>query len=661
MRKILVLIMFLILTYPVNGASEIRHEIYSKANFSDEGIYIYFSKIIEDARKCLDKFLDEDPDAVNFSTSLEHKVKLTEEESKFYAAKGIESNVSLVIKPFITLSTEIKKLTHFQPIFLENIEFLFQNQNNSLAYINARIALMNMKLAADGINSSIDEIERIELRNETSGLHFDTSEFRSRLGDVYDLIAYYESLLARFEFEKESLLMAISEDHPILYQEVKIFVYAKNVTPTALFIDGVERKINGSIMNYRFEEPGEHVIRVEGSSNGKTVKPSVVKVYVRKIPTYIVLYSKSAAFISENVTVTGFLSDYYGNPLNANITIKVDSSSFQLMTHRGFFSFNVTRSSEGFVNIWAFYAGNETYESSEATTSIFFSRFPTSLYIEADKKRIRINETVNFTGRIDGVRGAVPIHVFVNSTDVMRLNTTGEFNFTLNFTKSGTYSVYAHFPGNSLYRPAESNRVEIVVELSSSAQAYDSGYPKSIKVTQERVNARLKEKGQKIVSVTAGGVPLYWLVIPILAGAIVVSALYLRYSRKGEKVGIEETVVIDNEAEIAEPEKVEEVRKPEAIEDKKLELPKSVSDAYNSLFTAAITKYNLKKSLTPRELLKTLESEPFAGKLKAVTHLHEIAVYGLVKLGGEEMGTYYRLIDEILDELKEQEEQEELK
>ncbi len=657
MRKALILIIFLIFTYPVNGANEIRHEIYSKANFSDEGIYIYFSKIIEDVGKCLDKFLDEDPDAVNFSTSLEQKVKLTEEESRFYAAKGIESNVSVVIKPFITLSTEIKKLTHFQPIFLENIELLFQNQNNSLAYINARIALMNMRLAADGINNSIGEIEKIELRNETSDLHFDTSELRSKLEDVYDLIAYYESLLARFEFEKESLLMAVSEDRPFLYQEVKIFIYSKNVTPTALFIDEVEHEINGSIMNYRFEEPGEHVIRVEGSSNGKTVKPSVVKVNVRKIPTYIVLSSKSAAFISENVTVTGFLSDYYGNPLNANITIKVDSNSFQLMAHRGFFSFNVTRSSEGFVNIWAFYAGNETYKSSEATMSIFFSRFPTSLYIEADKMRIGINETVNFAGRIDGVSEAVPIHVFVNSADVKRLNTAGEFNFTLNFTKSGMYSVYAYFPGNSLYRSAESNRVEIVVEPSSSAQAYDSGYPKSIKVTQEMVNARLKEEGQKIVSVTVGGVLLYWLAILIFAGVIVVSALYLRYSRKGEKVGIEETLAIGKEVvEIAEPEKVEEVRKPEAIEDRKLELPKSVSDAYNTLFTAATTKYNLKKSLTPRELLKTLESEPFAEKLRTVTYLHEKAVYGLVELSGEEMDVYLRLIDKILEELKEQEE-----
>jgi hypothetical protein len=610
MRKILIfliLITFLTLIYPVNGANEIRHKVYSQANFSDEGIYLYFSKMLENAVKCLDKFLDEDPGASNFSISLEQKVRLTEEESRFYAAKGIKSNVSLVVKPFVTLSAEIRKLTHSQSIFLKSIKVLFQDERNSQEYIN-------MRMAADEINNSINEIEKLELKNETSTLHFDTSDLKSRLKDVYDLVSYYESLLARFEFEKESLVVAVSDNRPFLYQEIRIYVYARNATPSTLVIDDLKYPIkqsDGSTMSYSFEELGEHVIYAKGLSNktGEIVKSNLVKVYVRKIPTYIFLTSKSAAFLNENVEVSGFLSDYYGSPLNASVAIKIDGSTSELLAHMGLFRFNVTSSSEGRLNISAFYAGNETHESSQARTSIFFSKFPVSLHLEADEGRIEIDESVNFTGRIDGVANPVPVYVFINSSLVKRLNVTEEFNFTLNFTESGVYNVYVYFPGDLLHKPAKSNVVEIEVKPNS--------------------------------------IQFHWLVALILAGAIIVSAL--RYSTK-DRAG----VVYRGEevSDVGEQEKIE-ANKAATIKDDNLETLENVENAYKTLFSAAISKYNLKKSLTPRELFKTLENEPFAEKLKVVTQLHEKAVYGIEELSDDEMEVCLKLTAEILEELEE--------
>ncbi len=597
MRKILILILLIFLTSPVNG---IRHEIYSKTSPSDEGIYLYFSETLKDAEMCLDKFLDEDPSAVNLSISLEHKVKLTEEESRFYAAKGVKSNVSVVVKPFLPLSSEIKRLTQSQLIFLENIKLLFENKNNYSAYLNARTSLIDMKSAVDEVNNSINEIEQIELWNETSKLYFDVSELRSKLRDVYGLIAYYESLLTKFE--GEGLIVAVSDDHPFLYQEITIYVYAKNVTPTSLFIDNIEYKLKNNTKKHSFEKLGEHIIYAEGISNGKIVKSNIVKVYVSKIPTYIILSSKSAAFLNENVEVTGYLSDYYGNPLQANVTVKIDGEETELPTQNGFFSFNVTKSSEGLLNISAFYAGNETYESSNTSVSIFFSRFPISLHIEADETQVSVNETVNFTGRIYGVNCPIPIHVFVNSTDIKTLNATKEFNFTLNFSNPGTYVVFAYFPGDSLHKPAESNRIEILVE---------SAY------------------GQELVNL---------LVIVV---AVILTTVYAKSRRKGVE---------------SKTEHVEELRKEEVKERvnktvEELKLPESVEDAYKVLFSTLVSKYNLKKSLTPRELLKALKNEPFAEKLKVVTELHEKAVYGKIELKDKEKEIYLRLITEILGEI----------
>ncbi len=611
MRKILILILLISLISPVYG---IRHKIYSKAIPSDEGIYLYFSELLKDAGNCLDKFLNEDPNAINLSVSLEHKIKLTEEESRFYTTKGVKSNVSIVVKPFLSLSIGVKRLIQSQSIFLENVSLLFENKNNYSAYLNARMAVINMKLAADKINNSTNKIEQIELWNETSKLYFDVSELKSKLKDVYDLIAYYESLLTKFE--KEGLIVVVSDDHPFLYQEITIYVYAKNVTPTTLFIDDIEYELKNSTTKYSFEELGEHIIYAEGISNGKIVKSNIVKVYVSKISTYIVLSSKSVAFLNENVEVTGFLSDYYGNPLQANVTVKVDGKEDELATHNGFFSFNVTKSSEGLLNISVFYAGNETYESSNASISIFFSRFPISLYIEANKTRVDVNETVNFTGKIYGINYSILIRVFVNSTNVKTLNATKEFNFTLNFSNPGIYVVFVYFPGDSLHKPAESNRVEILVESACG---------------QELVN--------KIPSSS------YYFLLVIAVIAVIIYSMYVKSRRKWIQSKTKHVEELRKEDVLDKVEKVEETTK-------ELKLPESVEEAYKTLFSALVGRYNLKKSLTPRELLKALKDKPFAEKLKVVTDLHEIAVYGEIELKDEEKEIYFRLITEILEGIR---------
>ncbi len=613
MRKIPSLILLIFLISPVSG---VRQKIYSKAIPSDEGIYLYFSELLKDAGKCLDKFLDE-RNAVNLSVSLYHKVKLTEEEGKFYATKGVKSNVSIVVKPFLSLSRGIKKLTRFQLIFLENVRLLFRNKNNYSAYLNARTAVINMKLAADEINNSINEIEQIELWNGTSKLHFDVSELKSKLKDVYNLIGYYEHVLSKFE--REGIVVAVSDDHPFLYQEITIYVYAKNVTPTSLFIDNTKYELKSNTMKHSFEEIGEHTIYAEGISNGKIVKSNVVNVYVSKIPTYILLSSKSAAFLNEKVKVIGYLLDYYGNPIKANVKIKIDGKESELTTHNGFFRFNVTKGSEGFLNISAFYAGNETYESSNASISIFFTRFPISLYIEADRTRVNTNETVDFTGRIYGANCSIPIHVFVNSTDVKTLKATKEFNFTLNFSNPGTYVVFAYFPGDSLHKPAESNRIDIVVKSGVGIQ--------------------------ELTNMTVNKTSNYFLLI-IAVVAVIITTVYAK-SRSKEIESKTEHVeeLIKEGAEEKKMEKVEEIAK-------ELKLPESVEETYNTLFNTLVSRYNLKKSLTPRELLKSLKNEPFAEKLKIVTDLHEKAVYGKIELKDEEKEIYFRLVTEILEEIR---------
>jgi len=476
-RKITVLtllILVLMFLSPVS-AGGVRHQIYSEASSSDEGIHSFFSDILEEAGNCMDKFLEESPDADKFASSLESEIKLTEEESRFYAAKGIESNVSSVLSPFCSLPGGIKKITFFQVVFLTNYETL-KNESDYSAYVRARTAVLNMRTGADEINCSLDGVERIELWNETSMLLFNVSDLRDKLKDVYALIEYYEKLLEKYEFETPAfeeylLVVVVSDEHPFLYEEIRIHVYAKNVTSPSLSIDNATYELKNQTgeqtKKHSFEESGEHEIYAEGmKGDGENITSNIVKVHVSKIPTFITLSSKYAAFVNEDVKIAGLLVDYYNEPLHgANVTVKAGEKETELTTDRkGYFHF-YTRSSEGDLNVSAFYPGNNIYNSSSANTSIFFSRFPVSLHIEADETHINVNETANFTGSVHGINPnyTVPLIIFVNDTRVKTLTAEKDFNFSLPFSSPGTYEAYAFFPGDSLFKPAKSNVVKITV------------------------------------------------------------------------------------------------------------------------------------------------------------------------------------------------------
>jgi hypothetical protein len=468
-------ILVLLFLSPVS-VSGVRHQIYSESSSSDEGIHSFFSDIFEDAENCVDKFIEESRGADKFASSLESEIKLTEEESRFYAAKGIESNVSSVLSPFCSLSGGIKKITFFQVVFLTNYETL-KNESDYEAYVRARTAVLNMRTGADEINCSLDGVERIELWNETSMLLFNVSDLRDKLKDVYALIEYYEKLLEKYEFEAPAfeeylLVVVVSDEHPFLYEEITIYVYAKNVTSPSLFIDNATYELKNQTgeqtKKHSFEESGEHESYAEGmKGDGENITSNIVKVHVSKIPTFIVLSSKYAALVNERVKITGLLVDYYNEPLHgANVTVKIGDEETELTTDRsGSFVFDGTRSSEGVLNVSAFYPGNNTYKSSSANISIFFSRFPVSLHIEADETHINVNETANFTGSVYGVNPnyTVPLIIFVNDTRVKKLTAEKDFNFSLFFSHPGTYEAYASFPGDSLFKPAKSNVVKITV------------------------------------------------------------------------------------------------------------------------------------------------------------------------------------------------------
>lgn len=600
MRKFLPIILIISLINSVI-AVEVRHELYSKAVPSDDAIYDYFSGILKEAEKCLEGFLDEDAGAVNLSSSLSERVMLTAMEARYYSLKGVRSNVSTVVPPFITLSSELEELTGSQAEFLNSIKALTADGDYA-AYVKARSALLRMELAVEKINGSLDDIEQLSLWNGSSELHFDVSEIRNTLKDVEDLVEQYGSLLDGYERKAigEGITVTVSDYTPFLFQEVEIRVHAVNVTPTAVYIDGVGFELNGTSMLYSFDSLGEHEVYAEGVKDGTTVRSNVVEVYVSRIPTHILLLTSPSAFIGENVDVSGFLSDFHGNPINSSITVSVDGAEGVMETSNGLFSLNVTRDSEGVVRISASYAGNETYEASSANASIFFSRFLVTIYLEANATEIKPNEIVEFSGRIRGVEYTVPVTVFLDSSEILKLNASSEFSFKLKFSKPGVHTVSVQYPGDALHRPATSNTVEI-------------------SVTETHVNLLLS-----------------------FALIVILPILYVIFSRKkpGQKPEPEVT------------QGVEHAKATEQEERKVEEFSSSIEEAYRTLFSRLVERYRLRRSQTPRELLRSLKDEPFADKLRIITDLHERAVYGEIELDEREREMYFRLVAGLLEELE---------
>jgi hypothetical protein len=612
MRKFFGLVILILLAISPASGDQVRHKIFSESGSSDEGIHLFFSRFIEDAMFCLDRFLKEE-EAIKESVALEQKVGLVEKESIFYELRGVKSNVSVVVKPFSNLTSGISRLIKSQSAFLESLRILYKNESDFQAYSDARAAIANMKIAADRIEDSANEIGSIVLWNESSKLSFDVSGLMSRMKEVYELIDYYESLLSKFE--REGIIVSVSDIRPFIYQQITISIHAKNVTPTLLFIDDAELPLQERLehsIEHSFDELGDHWIYAEGIAKGKIVRSNLVKIHVRKISTFIVLASDPAAFVDERVEVKGYISDYYDNPLDAWITAKMDGKQEMTKARNGLFSLNVTKNSEGFLKVSVFYAGDKIHDSSEASITIFFSRFPLSIYLEANRTRVGVNEVVGFKGTVHGLQGLSnlsPIEIFVNSSFLRSLDTAEKFNFTLNFSKSGEYRVHAYFPGDSIHKPARSNEIRILV---------GPAYPLS-PLNQNERNA------------------INWLFISLaMALAIGIGYIRLRGAGKTKKRAIE-TSEESEKARIVEA----EVKKP----------PKDVEESYRILFSTLAKRYNLKRSFTPRELLKSLADKDFSEELRAVTELHERAVYGREKLRAEEKKRYFKLVEEILEKV----------
>ena len=405
------------------------------------------------------------------------------------------------------------------------------------------------------------------------------------------------------------------------FQDIGIQVYSKNAIPVSLVIDDCAYQLEDQIdqiKRYNFKELGEYTIYAEGrADDGTFIRSNIVKIDVDMIPTFLFLVSKDKALLEENVKITGILLDYFNDPISAELTVNTGDSETVLMTdEEGYFQLYGTRSSEGYLNVSAFYPGNSTYNNSNANISIFFSRSPVKLDIQANKLYINTNETVDFIGSVDSIKDnySVPIVIIANSSSVKTIIVRKDFNFSLDFSDPGEYEVYASFQGDCLFKPANSNIVIIEV--------------------QEEID---------ILSYAA-----------IILLVIILSIVYMYAPDLREKIyelHRKETNETNKTNETTGKDEIKIIKEePKKSLDAEFFENLGIEKAYKMLFDDVINEKGLKRSLTPKELLKIIKNmrDPFADLLEDITDLYERAVYCSVEPTAEEKENYFGMISKIL-------------
>lgn len=237
------------------------------------------------------------------------------------------------------------------------------------------------------------------------------------------------------------------------------------------------------------------------------------------------------------------------------------------------------------------------------------------LALEADRTQIQVGERVNFTLRVMGASSALPVEIRVNSSLVKILSVENVTEFNLTFSEAGVYNVSAYFPGYLSLKPAESNTQVIeVLEKQSDSNPLDPVFMKL---------------GVAEIARTS----FCYSVLFIQVSVVAFLALFRCFLKtlKPKKSGKDEKRIGCR------------------VKRKGSAGVKSIRAAYRNLFSTLVRAYGLRKSMTPRELLASLKSEPFYRELEEITLLHEKSVYCRAGLSEKERRRYFLLIRNVME------------
>ncbi|AHF79408.1 hypothetical protein [Thermococcus paralvinellae] len=637
MKRVLVFMIIILIAVNGLGLALDRHVPYESASENDKGIYIYLKSILLYSGITLDNIINENNESINYALKLEERLNMTKEEVEFYKTMGIESKIEKYLPPFLKLGEGIKEIAEGQKIFLDNIEKV-KLEKDYYAYMNATKGLNLIKEGISLSEEALDEIDVLEFLDENNiTVKLDTTQLREKLEEIKRVYLVYEKTLSAYkvlppeelqklikreeektgkpvdtkEFLEKNKIIPIpkqltiyaSKLNPFVYESVTFYGYALGFNEVEIHIGNesftVPIENNYFSLKHVFKQVGSYKVFATGMKEGKLETSNILLINVSKIPTSLILSSEKSAYVDQKLKIEGILLDYYRNPVGAQeIRVNFDGKKFTLKTLKnGSFSFEVSRKKEGRYLVNVTYLGNEIYAGSSASLNVYFMRYPIDIKIKTDKARVKIGQELYIFGEVKGAKRPILISVYVDGKLYQQWLTKTVFGFKLRFNSTGTHEIYAYFPGDEYYAPARSNLLKISV---------------------------IKYSFREILIIALAFISL--LVIYVFVS-----------SRKERRKGI------------SDEEFVELIKSLEALEVKEEgKKVKRLRDIYREVYYKLISYYNLKPTLTPRELLRKLRNESFSYDLERLTQLHEKYFYGRKRLKRNEIIEYIKSAGRII-------------
>ncbi|ADT85089.1 Ig-like domain-containing protein [Thermococcus barophilus] len=631
MKRVLVFVIVLLIASSGLGLALDRHIPYEIASENDKGIYIYLKSILLYSDIVLKNIIDENNDSVNYALKLETRLNMTREEVEFYKTMGIESKIEKYLPPFLKLGKGIKEIAEGQKIFLDNIEKV-KTEKDYYSYMNATKGLNLIKEGISLSEEALDEIDVLEFLDENNvTVKLDTTQLRERLEEIKRMYLVYEKILRAYQvlspeelqklikkeekktgkpvnteefIEKnriipipERLTLHASKLNPFVYENVTFYGYAPGFNEVEIHIGNesfaVPVRNNYFSLKHVFKQVGSYRVFATGMRENKLETSNILLINVSKIPTNLIISSEKSAYVDQKLRIEGILLDYYRNPLGAQeIRASFDGEKLTLKTLKnGSFSFEISRKKEGKYLVNVTYLGNEIYAGSSASLSVYFMRHPVDIKIKTDKAKVKIGQELYIFGEVKGAKRPILISVYVDGKLYQQWLTKTVFGFKLRFNSTGTHEIYAYFSGDEYYAPAKSNLLKISV---------------------------IKYSFREILIIALAFVSL--LVLYVFVS-----------SKKGQRKGISDEEFVELIKSLEELEVKEEGKK-----------VKRLRDIYREVYYKLISYYNLKPTLTPRELLRKLRNESFSYDLERLTQLHERYFYGRKRLKRNEVIEYIK-------------------
>lgn len=542
-------------------------EDYSHADSNDYGVYLYFNKMLGDFNSIIDSILENKNDTLIKAEAFYSLTNVTTEEVVKYSSFGLRPSAVELAYYFKGLGGAVFTLSSSHQNFVES----FENGD----FVGARISLVSMKASMDDIYLSLGRISGVILIGENGEtLSFELGETYEALEKMERLIERYEETLNRLAAPKEFSIFA-SKEGPFLYENVTFYGYTLGLENVRVVINNIsytpEIIDRGFKLHYSFNETGFYEVYAQAMNRSQVVTSNIIQIEVQRIPTQIIAIEKTGT----NVTVGGYLLDYFGNALSGKIIfLEIDRKSYESFTdENGTFIFDLGELSEE-KNATISFPGDTEYNGTITNLSLLPSkeRLTIRLFFEGE---VKAGERVKIQGYVNGTSDQILLEVYVDDKLTETVNTQGNFTLSLLF-EEGKHMVYVRFPGNDKFAESLSNIIEI--------QAIPYNYFQRLLI----------------------------FVVLLILGFAGYKLIMRRPEVSAAKTGTRE--------------KLEE-KSIEAGEEK-LDVVKS----YRFLYGFLRRLYNLPRSITPRELLRRLGNESFVSELKKATLLHEMAFYGKKRL-----------------------------